>query len=44
MESKQINFRLPEIELQILDRYAKSRGRTRSDVLREFIRSLEEKG
>lgn len=43
MERQQISLRLPAIELEILDRYAKSRGRTRSDVLREFIRSLEGK-
>ncbi len=39
----QINFKLPDCELETLERYATTRGRKKSDVLREFIRSLEAK-
>ncbi len=41
MQSKQISFRIPDCEFKTLEQYAKERGRTKSDVLREFIRSLE---
>jgi predicted DNA-binding protein len=36
-----LNFRLPEAEADLLARHAKATGRTKSDLLREFIRSLE---
>lgn len=38
-----LDLRLEEYELEILDTYCKAFGRTRSDVLREFIRSLAKK-
>lgn len=41
MDKRQINFRLPVREAEVLDRYCQATGRSRSDVLREFIRSLE---
>ncbi len=37
----QLNIRIPDIEVEVLDRYCQSKKRTRTDVLREFIRSLE---
>jgi predicted DNA-binding protein len=40
---KRLDFRLEEFELQILEEYCKSVGRTKSDVLRELIRSLSAK-
>ena len=39
---KQICIRIPSHELEILDRYAKKTMRTKSDILREFIRSLQD--
>ncbi len=38
-----INFNVPEKERDKLDSYAINQGRTMTDVLREFIRSLPEK-
>lgn len=40
MCQKQINIRVPAHELKILDRYACQTKRTKTDILREFIRSL----
>lgn len=37
---KQINIRVPAHELTILNRYAKQTKRSKTDILREFIRSL----
>lgn len=42
MTEKQVCIRIPVHELEILDRYAKKTMRTKTDILREFIRSLEE--
>jgi predicted DNA-binding protein len=42
MIEKQVCIRIPSHELEILDRYAKKTMRTKSDILREFIRSLQE--
>jgi len=36
-----INFRITERELAILRAYADERGRSQTDVIREYIRSLE---
>jgi predicted DNA-binding protein len=41
MEKKLINARITKSEFSILDAYAKKEGRTKTDVLRELIRSLE---
>ncbi|PZO17360.1 MAG: CopG family transcriptional regulator [Leptolyngbya foveolarum] len=38
-----ITIRLPQAEKAILDDVCKTTGRTQTDVLREFIRSLEQK-
>jgi predicted DNA-binding protein len=40
---KRLDFRLEESELEILETYCKAVGRTKSDVLREMIRSLKTK-
>ena len=37
---KTVQIRLPKEEKSILDAYCKKTGRTQSDILREFIRSL----
>jgi hypothetical protein len=39
----QINFKLPEAERKILDEYVEYSGRKKTELLREFIRSLEKK-
>ena len=44
MTEKQVCIRIPAHELEILDRYAKKTSRTKTDILREFIRSLKESG
>ena len=41
MSYKQLNIRLPAQELKILNRYANKTQRTKTDILREFIRSLK---
>ncbi|MBR8826682.1 MAG: ribbon-helix-helix protein, CopG family [Gomphosphaeria aponina SAG 52.96 = DSM 107014] len=41
MNEKQLNLRLPESEMEILKRYAKKVGRTKTDIVRELIRSLK---
>jgi len=38
-----ITFRVPEEEFRILTEYAERVARSKSDVLREFIRSLRPK-
>ena len=40
MCQKQLNIRVPAHELKILDSYAKQTKRTKTEILREFIRSL----
>ncbi|MGB5631531.1 MAG: ribbon-helix-helix protein, CopG family [Waterburya sp.] len=40
MCQKQINIRVPAHELRILDSYAKQTKRTKTEILREFIRTL----
>jgi hypothetical protein len=41
MNERTLTFRLPETEFLILTRYAAATRRTKSDIVREFIRSLE---
>ncbi|MDJ0706759.1 MAG: ribbon-helix-helix domain-containing protein [Leptolyngbyaceae cyanobacterium MO_188.B28] len=41
MAQKQLNIRIPEHELKILARYARKTKRTKTDIIREFIRSLK---
>lgn len=43
MCQKQLNIRVPAHELKILDSYAKETKRTKTEILREFIRSLNKK-
>jgi hypothetical protein len=38
---KRLDFRIEEFEFQILEEYCLVVGRTKTDVLRELIRSLE---
>jgi hypothetical protein len=40
VNEKTLNVRLPEAEFAILAAYAKAAGRTKTEVIREFIRSL----
>jgi hypothetical protein len=40
---KRLDFRLEEYELEILEDYCKAVGRTKTDVLRELVRSLKTK-
>jgi hypothetical protein len=40
---KRLDFRVEEFELEILEEYCKAVGRTKTDVLRELIRSLKNK-
>ena len=40
MCQKQINIRVPAHELKILNSYAKQTKRTKTEILREFIRTL----
>jgi hypothetical protein len=41
MQQKVVTFRLPESEFRLLTRHAAETQRTKTDVLREFIRGLE---
>jgi hypothetical protein len=38
-----LNIRLPQAEADIITQYAAQTCRTKSEILREFIRSLEKK-
>jgi len=38
---KRLDFRLEEFEVEILEDYCRAVGRTKTDVLRELIRSLK---
>jgi len=40
---KRLDFRIEDHELEILEVYCKVVGRTKTDVLRELIRSLTKK-
>ena len=41
MHEKTLNVRMPDNEILILARYAKATGRTKTEIIREFVRSLE---
>ena len=43
MNNKILNVRIPQNEFDTLEIYARRHERTQSDVVREFIRSLERK-
>jgi hypothetical protein len=38
---KRLDFRLEEFEMKILEEYCEAVGRTKTDVLRELVRSLK---
>jgi hypothetical protein len=40
---KRLDFRIEEFEFEILEEYCHAVGRTKTDVLRELIRSLKTK-
>jgi predicted DNA-binding protein len=37
----QLSARIKESEMKILEKYAQKTGRTKTDIVREFIRSLK---
>ena len=39
---KRLDFRVEEFEFEILESYCKAVGRTKTDVLRELIRTLKQ--
>jgi len=41
MAKIQLSARIEELEMKILEKYALKTGRTKTDILREFIRSLK---
>lgn len=41
MSLKQLNVKIPEQELKILEAFADQTERTKTDIIREFIRSLQ---
>ena len=43
MEKIQLSVRVTKDEMKALIRYAKKHGRTKTDVVREFLRSLKER-
>jgi hypothetical protein len=43
MALKQLNIKIPEQELKVLEAYAALTERTKTDIMREFIRSLQGK-
>ena len=43
MNEKTLNVRLPESEFLILARYAAATRRSKTEIIREFVRSLEPK-
>jgi predicted DNA-binding protein len=43
MNEKQLHIKMPQHEYEIISAYAVKTGRTKSDIVREFIRSLEAK-
>jgi predicted DNA-binding protein len=43
VNEKTLNVRLPESEFLLLAHYAAETGRTKTDVVRELLRSLEQK-
>ena len=43
MNNKILNVRLPQNEFDALETYARRHGRTKTEVVREFLRELERK-
>ena len=42
-QDRRIDLRVTEAEIELLDEYCELTGKNRTDVLREFIRSLKKK-
>ncbi len=42
-ETKRLNINLPTSEMEILETYCKQVKRNKTDLIREYIRSLEKK-
>ena len=42
-ETKRLNVNLPASEMEILEAYCKQVKRNKTDLIREYIRSLEKK-
>ncbi|HAZ43720.1 MAG TPA: CopG family transcriptional regulator [Cyanobacteria bacterium UBA11369] len=40
---QRLNVNLPDNEMKILENYCNSQNRTKTDVVREWVRSLKEK-
>jgi predicted DNA-binding protein len=40
VNERTLNVRLPGSEFRLLERYAVSTGRTKTEIVREFVRSL----
>lgn len=43
MLESHLSIRLPETEMKVLEQYCQIAQRTKTDVIREFIRSLSQK-
>jgi Ribbon-helix-helix protein, copG family len=43
MSKKMLTIRAPESELEMLAEYARRHGRTKTEIVREFLRSLKRK-
>jgi predicted DNA-binding protein len=43
-QEKQVHLRVTEEEWEILEQYAKKTRRSKSDIIREFMRSLASSG
>lgn len=41
---RQLNIKIPNQELAILNSFSEKTDRTKTNIIREFIRSLENKG
>jgi len=41
MAKIQLSIRIEDSEMKLLNQYSKKTGRTKTDVIREFIRSLK---
>jgi predicted DNA-binding protein len=43
MQESHLSIRMPTAEMSVLEQYCKKYQRTKTDVVREFIRSLADK-
>jgi len=42
-KTKMVSFKMPDAEIEILTMYSEQVNRTKTDILREFIRALKSK-